>query len=172
MLLWFTQASVELKPRRDFYWVEPLVLKLLQINSRELFIVGQDKEATSFPSTFVLHIPASLLMWIDTGQGEHLGKLPLCVPCLKHLVVVSRVRACWPLSRESSINELVILKGACYPKPHWVNGAVKKKGGKNPSNQSWAGYHGLMFRLEEHCEILRSGQQTGQGKEFVGQSMR
>lgn len=73
------------------------------------FHQGTGQKATSFPPTFVLHIPSSLLMWIDTGQGEHLGKLYLYVLHWKYLVVTSRVRAYWPLSHENSTNELVTL---------------------------------------------------------------
>lgn len=84
--------------------------------------------AKSFLSAFVLRIPASLLMWIDSGQGEHLGKLYLYVLCWKCSAVVSRVRAYRPLSCESSINEFVILNWACYLNHiKWIVLVKKKK---------------------------------------------
>lgn len=117
------------------------------------FHQGMGQKVKSFPSTFVLHIPACLLMWTDTGQGERLGKLSLYVLCWKCLVVVSKVRAYRPLSRGSSINELVILNWVCYPKPHQVNGAVKKRRKKKNKtcSQSWTRHQkGLSRRNTVH----------------------
>lgn len=159
------------EPRKRFLLTLALSSQAFANKLKGAFRQGTGQKAMRFLSAFVLHIPASLLMmWIDTGWGEHLGKLSLYVLCWKYLVVVSRVRAYRPLSRESSINGFVILNWACYPKPHQVNGVVKKGKKIQICNQSWTRHQkGLSQR-----NAVKSWQQDSEldNMKSLGQSLR
>lgn len=104
---WDLHRTCGAETRKKFLFILALNSQAFANKLRRPFHQDMRQTAMSFLSTVGLNIPATLLMWVDAGQGEHLVKLFHYVRCWNCLVVVSGVRAYWPLSHESSINELV-----------------------------------------------------------------